>query len=709
MMELFLKLPKEILALVVYFIDNKIKLEELISIPLLQQLALKARYSKFYLTDFQFSVKDGSIEQLKELHKKYNFKPRRIIGDIYHLKQLSNPGEKKSTSDRRTRASKLNQNVKNVDYKGVEYEIILSSTIDFADFKVVVAEFNIVGIHMTRYNDNVGPLFIPIRNNEYQLYSTALMNMKVEALTTINSTNFQVRYPVSLKKLTLYNQSQNINIDLSSLANLNSFVCWNLNGTDNLSNFNLTKSIKYIQLRTCDLKNLNDLQSYGQLKGITVFQCHNLIDLIKCNFPDSLENINYAHAISGSKIAELNRAVNDGGNIEFNSSHFSSDGKALVFGSESNFPPGLKVLEIDSITKTLELGTGINLQSLYKLSLCNTKNVNLTNLLGTLPKSMEYVKISTCSILELKNYAIFPNSKQVIFSNNKLSKLFKSNLSVLERLEVLSVESNMVVNAAACYVKVDPSQLIFPSNRSVNHKSSKKGARKHETVPMVLPNLHFLTLQCQPATNNRIWDDHVYATVVTTPISSPIAPHISFNGCVNLTELNMLDLNIQSLDLEKLPDYLIKLTIKNLPLNSIKDTFNRFIGLKVLDLQSNRLSYSMLANQTFPASMESLNLSSNSFEDLTCLYLDNCINLNSLRLEKVTGLDSPKGANEIKNLFLKLVVDTNHNYAILSTRNSRIIFEIRNGFIIRGGRSFLNSKSRKRKRVNNDDPNYKNR
>ncbi|KAI5962110.1 uncharacterized protein KGF55_003186 [Candida pseudojiufengensis] len=87
----------------------------------------------------------------------------------------------------------------------------------------------------------------------------------------------------------------------------------------------------------------------------------------------------------------------------------------------------------------------------------------------------------------------------------------------------------------------------------------------------------------------------------------------------------------------------------------------------------------MLVIQKFPSTLEFLRLSHDKIEDLTCLELKNCIKLKTLLLEKVTASQKPNGADELKELFLKLVGTGNTGYASVTTYDSKAVFSVNIG------------------------------
>ncbi|KAI5954210.1 hypothetical protein KGF54_001985 [Candida jiufengensis] len=90
----------------------------------------------------------------------------------------------------------------------------------------------------------------------------------------------------------------------------------------------------------------------------------------------------------------------------------------------------------------------------------------------------------------------------------------------------------------------------------------------------------------------------------------------------------------------------------------------------------------MLINQTFPDNLQTLDLSQNKIEDLTCLNITNCTSLSNLQLRVVTKIDEPKGATKLRNSILKIKSKTGSCNAYLSAyrrRKTKVIFETRNG------------------------------
>ncbi|KAI5962378.1 uncharacterized protein KGF55_003454 [Candida pseudojiufengensis] len=99
----------------------------------------------------------------------------------------------------------------------------------------------------------------------------------------------------------------------------------------------------------------------------------------------------------------------------------------------------------------------------------------------------------------------------------------------------------------------------------------------------------------------------------------------------------------------------------------------------------------MLEHQNFPSRLTNIDLSNNKLEDLSCLRLDNCVNLQNLTLKEVTSKDEPEGANQLMELLLNLNTKVN---AILTNYDSKVIFNIVDGV---EEDSILKAKSKRRK------------
>ncbi|KAI5954207.1 hypothetical protein KGF54_001982 [Candida jiufengensis] len=703
-MNIFLNLPEEVVALIIKYVNDKQKLEELIPIPAVQQYALRERYST-YKIDALGEIDDGSIENLKEICLKYNFKPSKIIGNLHGIKQLIKTSKPKPAINRRTRSTiqDVNQFINTIDFGQVEFEVVLPNEVDYFEFSSVVEKLNVTGIHMnkghiiffTRHGESRGASFLEL-----------IKTSNLTSLTTNYSDSLQIQPPESLKELTIYNQlNQNFSLNLSTLNNLQKFICHDLREMDSLDGLQIPKSIKHLELQSCGMQNVNNLESLIKMNTLIIKDCSNFISFIKCILPESLRNLFYANCLTKEKVNQLYNEVKELINDQFEISDFSSDGKSLVIGPDFIFPPNLYNMTIRDLRGTLHFESQSTLRGLDKLELTGIKNFNLKEFFQLLQNELTSVKINNCQILDIDDCQ-FPCVKELKFSGNTINTVFKSNLAQLGCLKNLIIESNTYAN----FFGVDPIKFLRIENTFVDSSGTpkKKVAKNVESsssdqdVSINMPNLQFLSLGKYNRTLGRRNNFYI----------EDVPPPVNLNGCKNLVSLSMSSMGYKILNLDFLPNSLKVIQLINFKFSSIVGVFSKFSHLEKLDLRSNEISYSMLSDQSFSNSLKILDLSDNKLEDLTCLYLTNCINLNCLILNKVTGSDNPKGAMELKQLFLKINIDSKENTAELSNRNSKKIFKIFNGIDVsraakREAKSKSTLKARSRSRHTDDDPAYR--
>ncbi|KAI5960788.1 uncharacterized protein KGF55_004358 [Candida pseudojiufengensis] len=707
-MKIFLQLPEELLFLIIKYINDRSKIEQLIEIPALQQYAIKERYSKFKLDETSYSTRDGSIQTLNALFKQYGFKPTRIIGNTKDIHKLLHIEEKKGSSNiiRRTRSQVQNSGSKNelIDYSQVDYEILYYQS-NISKLEDICKNANLVSIDVSQ-NYSLSTNTHPIREREFAKLLDIINASKLESLSTVYSNQFKVVFSNSLKKLKLSFKGEEIELNLSELANLELFYCYGLNGVGSLDDIQLPKTIKNLELRSCRIQVLGNMEQYFNLRKLTVDYCDALFQLMKSSFPKTLEEMKIVNSISNEKVAELFRAVSEGTNTRFEDSDFSVDGRRFLIGHCLKRLPKLRSLWIKDEYEALEVRV-LNLEALSSLRLEQIKNVDLKEVLSSLPKIMFKIEIVKCTISSVESAVFYPESKHIVFSNNNLNNIFRSNFNNLKKLENLELNCNKI-NSPTGMIMLDSCELLkcidedFETSTGVSKKKvgKKRKIEVKDTVTFGAPKLEQLQL------SNKNWFWGRRRQHGSSRKHKSLVSQVSLIECTNLKQLSIRDTVISVVDLNKLPNSLVSLSITNNKLKLFKGEFSNLSNLSELDLNDNEINYSMLANQTFPQSLKSLDLSENEIEDLTCLYLDNCVNLRTLLLVKVTGVDEPEGANELKKLFLKINIDADTSRGSLTNRKSKIIFNIVDGVDLRQGSSTLGSGSKKRKRVN-DDPAYR--
>ncbi|KAI5958495.1 uncharacterized protein KGF55_005755 [Candida pseudojiufengensis] len=639
-MRIFLSLPKEVLALVIKFIDDEKKVEELISIPDLQPLVLRELYTNFRLNRFTLPAKgDSSIKKLVSLYEDYRFIPSKIIGDVFKINHILDLNkERKGSGAERTRSRGVtNDSVKqsalkaeSADYSKINFEVMIPSYCEYAEFKKVAEKVNIIGILMEPKETRQMFRHPPFDPNELALYSNTIKNMELESLTTFYTDTFKIPLSVSLKKLRLENQSSGLNLNLSSLVNLETFQIEHSKGVDSLADFQLPSSITYLEIESCDIISLGDLKNNFKLKKIFIYDCKELLDFVSFQ---------------------------------------------------------LKSLYIESTAVSLSLGSKLNLKSLDKLTL-HFVDIDFTALLRSLPSSMMRFVICSSHVFNVEDVALFPESEIIVLARNTFDDTFKTNFNKLKKLKTLDIGDNWSGSDEVTAESIDPCQLMIQESMDASTLVNESNSGKIETVTVHSSNITRIILQ-QPGYEygEKRHNDFQY-------------PRLLLTNCGNLKELDIQNLGFHILNLDFLPNSLESLKVNDMKINLISGDFYKFSALKDIDLTNNNLNYSMLFNKNFPTSLENLILSENNIEDLTCLHLDNCVNLRKLELKKVTGSAKPKGANELKKMFIKLVsnVGDKSNHAILTNRKSQKIFEIKNGAdLMKDVKKESNSKPKRRK------------
>ncbi|KAI5965784.1 uncharacterized protein KGF55_001147 [Candida pseudojiufengensis] len=608
-MQVFLKLPKEILSLIFRLIEERSIIESLILIPGLQHIALERKYSTFEINN-----NNKSIEKLLSLFQKYEFIPSIIIGDLNQINEL----------------------IVEPAFRLANYEVKILPNTRFSDFVSILNKVYITGIQLDSYLESFVGLS---KKNEIQSFLNYVGSNNLQSLTTSHLNMFKVQFPTSLKQITI-NGGQNFELDLSNLQYLESFECKDLLQMSSLENLKLSQSIKNLKLDSCEFKSLGNLIKYNKLKLLHISYCPEIYDIAYNEFPDSLKILDFINNFKPSRIAELNE---EEGLI------LSEDDLRVVVYS---YPPNLEKLRIFDTMQTLEIEDFEISKSLNCLELKGIGEFNLSLVLDNLPRRMSEIIIENCRVVYSDYEVSFPESKQIKFTNNKICfDPFFTNLNQLKLLEELEISDNICPDFDDAEYPFDP--LISLSHMETAHM---------EKVCFNTPQLQNLILK-SPTPPDQ--DDYMFSCEVL------------FN-CKNLTKINMINLDICFLNINEFCNQLIELVIKNSKIQAIHGNFSNLDKLKILDLQNNKFTFSMLENQNFPSSLISLNLSNNKLEDLNCLKLDNCVHLHNLTLKKVTAKDKPEGAIQLMELCMNLPTAAKFN-AILTNYSSRVIFKIVDG------------------------------
>ncbi|KAI5966856.1 uncharacterized protein KGF55_000265 [Candida pseudojiufengensis] len=608
-MEIFLKLPKEILSLIFSNIKDKSIIKSLINIPGLQHIALERKYPKFEINNG-----NKSIESLIELFQQYEFIPSIIIGNVKQINQLINEP----------------------NFRSVNYEVKILKTTGFNDLVSILDKVYIVGVHLDQYLERFVGIF---KKNEIKSFLNFVENTFLQSLTTSHLDIFTIQFPKSLKQLTL-DKGHKINLDISHLHHLESFDCKNLHKMSTLDNLQLPLSIKSLRLYSCAFTTLGDLSKYNNLKLLHISCCHELYDVGYTSFPNSLKTMNFINNFQRSKIDEL---LEEG---RFDFSYLSQVSGLVCIGDEFWFRPNLKNLKICDTTHTLDVGNISVRTSLDILELHGIGFLNLNEVIISLPKKMSKIVIKNCHIAA-EGHVEFPESERIHITDNDIwSKLFETSLNQLKSMKVLDMSDNYSSDRGFLG-HLNPLELLINLKKSVFFNSPS-------LLDLTLKSL--LPMKYEP-----------YELFSSSPVSFE---------CKNLIKLKMISLGVELLDLDQFPSSLEELIINNLSLETMQGNFSNLNNLKKLDLQNNQITFSMLSSQKFPSSLTHLNLSDNEIEDLSCLVLDNCVNLKDLQLEEVTSKCTPGGVTQLRNLFSSL----NSNIdAILTNYDSEVIFEYVNG------------------------------
>ncbi|KAI5963142.1 uncharacterized protein KGF55_002934 [Candida pseudojiufengensis] len=671
-LDLFLKLPDEVLVLIIKYINDNSKIETLISIPILQKYALPARYSKYQLDQFMHIPSDGTIKHLKELYETYNFKPSRIIIKASKMHELLISEEAPTDSQKELvfGFEKMNQ------YRNAEFEILVSDRMD-VKLESILKEVNVAGVHYSEgssYNLNAESV-----SKKVQIYFQAIQFSNIQIMSAIYESNYHVKFPTSLKKLTIDALCQkHFDTNLNDLKCLEYFDCQHISGVESLEALQLSKTIKSIKLSFCDFKTLGTLKNYNFLRCLVIHYCHSLFDVIKIVFPQSLETLVMDYFHVKNKITELFDSVKQGINKEFELSDFSSDGQSLIFGPKFRPPSNAKILIINgkSNTHMFELGTKLCLSAVHTLVLCGIKNIDLNMLFDSSLENMKKLEIRCCEISTVDKRLKYPNIQQFYFSSNTLSNLFQINLKQWINLNYFEIEWNTLVPL----LSNDKEELLDPSWFLLNEVEVSKGISEYTNEKRkACAVIRTLRIDLSSITHLKLTNFDGFLFVhYSNYYPNNLPSEIDIKGCTTLRVLTLSGLSIQVLDLNNFPCSLQKVKIMNLELLQIRGKFSRLEQLMYLNLVDNKITYSMLVTQKFPSNLETLDLSENKIEDLTCLELHNCTKLKSLVMEEVTESEKPNGANEVKEFLRSLGIEQ-INYAIVTTYKFKILFRIKDG------------------------------
>ncbi|KAI5962367.1 uncharacterized protein KGF55_003443 [Candida pseudojiufengensis] len=668
-MEIFLKLPAELLNLIIKYINDESKLEELILlIPTLKKYALRARFSEYKLGNSNTS--DGSVESLHKLYNAYNFKPSRIILDADKLSVLL--GLKKSITESQ---ETLNSEVEIMKHYGqAEFEIFLQDGM-YVDLNSIFKKVNVVGVHLSEFDPFLSEpdSFTEFDINEIKSYLEIIQSSKIEFMTTVYGDDFAYNFPTSLKKLSIVivlkdNRIMD-KINLKELQCLEYFDCWYLSGIKSLDDLQLTKTIRSIRLFKSHFKNWGSIKDYDNLRSLEIYEFDYLFDIFKCTFPESLEKLILRPEFNQSDIAELYRDVKEGINNHFEISDFSGDGKYLQIGSNFKLPSNPKVLNIRTDANCLELGYNPNLAALNNLELIGIK-FKLNEFLLSLPIFMRKLTIIDCEVTDVGGDLRFPKVRECCFTFNQVSNIFQIDLKGMVNLYQLEIMNNFLVLPSTEKRIIDPCQFLSGEFDVLDETSKffkkRKISKVSETLKIELSDIKYLKLSKFRSDSSEISDLNNSNDFLHLP------SQICIIGCTSLQVLQLSGLGIQILDLHKFPLSLRDIRIEDLKLIEIKGDFSLLNQLEKLWLVNNGITYSMLVQQKFPSTLISLNLSSNPIEDLTCLQIDNCKELHHLKLNRVTGSLNPNGANELKKTFVELIGKAADTIGSVTTYDSKV-------------------------------------
>ncbi|KAI5965685.1 uncharacterized protein KGF55_001047 [Candida pseudojiufengensis] len=527
----------------------------------------------------------------------------------------------------------INQLIDEPAFRVARYELEIAKGTRFSDFVPISEKASVIGLHLDQY---LKPLVNFLENNEVQSFLDYVGSNDLLSLTISHLNMFKFQIPNSLKRLTIKGGG-NFELNFSDLQNLETFNCEDLQQMNSLENFQLPTSIKDLGLAFCDFKRLGNLSKYNKLKILHISGCPEIYDIFQTELPISLSILTFVTSFQPHRIDELTEEEL----LDF-SILFDEDSRICL----NCFPSKLKNLKIWDTMSYLAIGDIELSRTLDCLELNGIGNIESFMFLTSLQNKMSEVIISNCQIVSSNNYVSFPESKSIKFTKNKInSNFFQSNLKGMKSLKVLDFSDNFWTGYDDRYYEegLDPLDIL-----------SDTGRLCFET-----PELQSLILTCPDY--NYYWFSY----------------EVLFN-CKNLTKIEMISLHIEVLYLDKFPTSLEEMVIRDLELERIDDNLSNLNKLKILDLQNNQITFSMLEDQILPSSLVYINLSNNKIENLSCLHLDNCVHMKDLILEKVTANDEPEGASQLLQLLSIPNSDIKIN-AVLTNYHSKVIFKIVNG------------------------------
>ncbi|KAI5965782.1 uncharacterized protein KGF55_001145 [Candida pseudojiufengensis] len=527
--------------------------------------------------------------------------------------------------------NQINQLIDEPAFRLANFEVKILRNTRFSNFVSILDKVYVIGIHLDQYLEPFVGLF---KKTEIKSFLDYVGSNSLQSLTTTHLNQFEIQFPTSLKQVTI-NGGQNFDLNLSDLQYLESFNCKNLQKISSLENFQLPTSIKNLRLYYCDFNSLGNLIKYDKLKLLHISYCPEIFDIVHTKFPNSLIILNFVSNFQTDSDDELD----------------DIDDVQIRIDGDFSFPPKLKKLRINDTMQTIEI-RAINISnSLNCLELKGIGDVYLNQVLDNLPRKMFEIIIEDCRFVYSEKPVSFPESTQIKFSRNKCFEVFESNLNQLELLKELDISDN-----------------IYPEIHDFEHPIDSLDILTHmeisfmEKVCFKTPQLQSLILKTRTTAHECV---HDYSSEVLF-------------DCKNLTKINMINLNMEFLNFNEFPNSLKELVIKDLKLEAMHGYLFTLNELKILDLQNNQITFSMLKHQIFPSSLIYLNLSNNKIEDLSCLNLENCVNLKNLILKEVTAKDEPEGALQLMQLFSDRGTDAKAN-AILTNYDSKVIFKFVNG------------------------------
>ncbi|KAI5966331.1 uncharacterized protein KGF55_000640 [Candida pseudojiufengensis] len=418
-MEVFLKLPKEILSLIFSNIKDRSTIKSLLYIPGLQHIALERKYPKYEINNYK-----NSIETLINLHQQFKFIPSTIIGNVKQINQLINEP----------------------NFRLVNYEVKILKTTRFTDLVSISDKVYIVGVHLNQYLE---PFVGYFKKDEIKSFLSFVESTFLQSLTTSHLNIFTVSFPKSLKQLTL-NEGYNIELNISELHHLESFDCKYLHKMSTLDNLQLPLSIKNLALYSCDFKTLGDLSKYYNLKLLHISCCPELYDLGVTSFPDSLKTFNFVNNFHPGKINKL---------LDEERFDYIASRQVHIDG-RFRFPRNLKNLKICDTMQSLEVGDIMVIRkTLDILELNSIGHLELDELLVSLPKKMSEIIITNCRVVA-EGHVDFPESERIKFTNNDVwFNCLDSNLNQLKSLKVLDMSNNYCSCGSGLYL-LDPLEIL---------------------------------------------------------------------------------------------------------------------------------------------------------------------------------------------------------------------------------------------------------